>query len=97
MDIQYIFISVCGLLGLLLTSGENVMSVAPLEIYSLRRSSVIQGEHRSRLEMSESLSVSVFFPSGFHKVMEGIDKAVEMGYSPVKVVFHSSLLCLYFT
>lgn len=22
---------------------------------------------------------------GFHKVMEGIDKAIEMGYNPVKV------------
>lgn len=34
---------------------------------------------------------------GFHKVMEGIDKAIEMGYDPIKVpephVFDGSLLC----
>lgn len=24
-------------------------------------------------------------PAGFHKVMEGIHKAIELGYSPVKV------------
>lgn len=29
------------------------------------------------------VSISTF--SGFHKVMEGIDKAIEMGYNPVKV------------
>lgn len=37
------------------------------------------------------VSLTCFFlPSfflGFHKVMEGIDKAVEMGYNPVKVAY----------
>jgi molybdenum cofactor biosynthesis enzyme MoaA len=27
----------------------------------------------------------LFFPAGFHKVMEGIHKAIELGYNPVKV------------
>lgn len=26
-----------------------------------------------------------FSSTGFHKVMEGIDRAIEMGYNPVKV------------
>lgn len=33
-----------------------------------------------------SYLISSIFP-GFHKVMEGIEKAIEMGYNPVKVLF----------
>lgn len=33
----------------------------------------------------ESLNPCFFLSVGFHKVMEGIHKAIELGYKPVKV------------
>lgn len=35
--------------------------------------------------MSLQPGVTSFSSTGFHKVMEGIDKAIEFGYNPVKV------------
>lgn len=36
-------------------------------------------------EIFISSVASISTSPGFHKVMEGIDKAIEMGYNPVKV------------
>ena len=36
-------------------------------------------------EREEVPRLFLLLPTGFHKVMEGIHKAIELGYSPVKV------------
>jgi len=34
-------------------------------------------------------------PAGFHKVREGIEEAIEMGYDPVKVTYLSQNMGFY--
>lgn len=40
----------------------------------------------SMFNENHSYLIPSIFP-GFHKVMEGIEKAIEMGYNPIKVLF----------
>ncbi|XP_075451501.1 molybdenum cofactor biosynthesis protein 1 isoform X2 [Ascaphus truei] len=70
--------------GVKLTSKSELLTAQ--EILTLARLFVKEGVDKIRLTGGEPLiRPDVVDIIGFHKVMEGINKAIELGYSPVKV------------